>query len=123
MFKKVFSFDGRIRRLEFWLTYLGFSVGYGIIRSSMEGNLVDVFLVLALIPFYWILFAAATKRCHDRGNPAGYMFIPFYAFWMFFAAGDAGHNQYGPNPKLPKDMQTTSYDELIEEIGNDQKGA
>jgi len=43
--------------------------------------------------------AQAAKRCHDRNNSGWWKLIPFYGFWMLFADGDIGDNDYGENPK------------------------
>lgn len=97
MFKRPFNFfKGRIRRLEYWLSYFIFNVYYSfiiVISQSAEG-----FLFL-LIPGYWFILAQGSKRCHDRGNSGWYQLIPFYGFWMAFAGSEEGENEYGNNPK------------------------
>ena len=104
MFKNPFSFEGRIRRTEYGLSYIMF-----IIFSFIAGMLMDalssnkdtnslLFLLMA-IPGYWFLVAQGAKRCHDRGNTGWFQLIPFYGFWMLFADSENGENQYGPNPK------------------------
>ncbi|MCW1960833.1 DUF805 domain-containing protein [Chryseobacterium viscerum] len=103
MFKAPFSFNGRIRRTEYglsYLLYLVFSVPFNIYFQSNEpsGGVTFVFFVL-LIPFLWFLIAQGTKRCHDRGNSGWFQLIPLYGLWMLFADSDHGPNEYGPNPK------------------------
>jgi uncharacterized membrane protein YhaH (DUF805 family) len=97
MFKAPFSFSGRIRRTEYWISSLiqlplMFAVVYLGKFNNTLGN-------LAVIPFIWFILAFHTKRCHDRGNPGIFMIIPFYGLWMAFAGSEPGPNQYGPNPK------------------------
>jgi uncharacterized membrane protein YhaH (DUF805 family) len=99
MFSNPFSFDGRIRRLEYGLSYIIFLVLYVIIIGVVESNSNLSIIGLALIPLLWFYFAQATKRCHDRGNSGWYQIIPFYFFWMVFEEGDAEENEYGISPK------------------------
>lgn len=97
MFKAPFSFEGRIRRSEYWLSHLVQFPLMFIWAFLMDAN--EVLGILFLIPFIWFVLAYCTKRCHDRGNPGYYMLIPFYGLWMAFADSEPGPNQYGPNPK------------------------
>ncbi|WP_234109804.1 DUF805 domain-containing protein [Chryseobacterium sp. R2A-55] len=105
MFKNPFSFDGRIRRTEFGISYLiytAFAVAAQFFLSmSRETNnpaLIFVFLG-AYLPLFWFLLAQGAKRCHDRGNSGWFQLIPFYVLWMLFADSEVGENEYGPNPK------------------------
>lgn len=102
MFQNVFSFKGRIRRLEYGLSYLA----YIVISNTLDyliwdlADTISLFIRLAiLLPLIWIVLAQGAKRCHDRGNSGWYQIIPFYIFWMIFADGELGPNAYGPNPK------------------------
>lgn len=103
MFKRVFSFKGRIRRLEYGLSYIFFLIWYVIFMSITEmrdPNLaLALFAILSMVPAYWFLWAQGAKRCHDRGNSGWYQIIPFYIFVMFFGGSDEGTNEYGTNPK------------------------
>lgn len=100
MFKKPFSFEGRIRRLEYGLTYLLYivvAVGGSTVAEFMPDA--AILLLFLYIPLIWILLAQGAKRCHDRGNTGWFQIIPFYGLWMLFADGEIGENEYGPNPK------------------------
>jgi len=100
MFKKLFSFNGRIRRQEFGITVIIYFLVFIIIQNiidSSEGSM--DFVIIAVFPLYWILIAQGTKRAHDLGDSGWYQLIPFYIFWMLLADSDPGINQYGPNPK------------------------
>jgi len=94
-----FSFEGRIRRTEFGLSYIICIVAVILISVLMEINKATSFLKLGIIPVIWFLIAQKAKRCHDRGNSGWYQLIPFYIFWMLFADSVNGENEYGPNPK------------------------
>lgn len=101
MFKNPFSFDGRIRRLEYGISYLLYLVViYGTLGlTAVIGDSISTVLLLLYIPAVWFLLAQGAKRCHDRDNSGWYQIIPFYALWMLFADGFPGKNEYGPNPK------------------------
>lgn len=96
MFSAPFSFDGRIRRTEYGISFIVYifanSITMGLIKASSIFG-------LAYIPMIWFLWAQGAKRCHDRGNSGWYQIIPFYVFWMLFAEGDSGDNEYGNSPK------------------------
>jgi len=96
MFSSPFSFNGRIRRLEYGISFIIYYV------AAMTLPLLTIdspILGLAYIPLLWFLFAQGTRRCHDRGNPGWWQIIPFYGFWMIFAEGDRQNNEYGSSPK------------------------
>ena len=108
MFRHIFSFDGRIRRLEFGLTYLMYFAArfiYNMLivviptRAYDLGLAVVYIWMLLQIPILWIMFAQGAKRCHDVGHNGWWQLIPFYVFWMIFQDGESGTNQYGENPK------------------------
>lgn len=104
MFKNPFSFNGRIRRTEYGLSYLIYTaVGLPFdlyFDSTEEPSLaLSICFLIILIPLLWFLFAQGAKRCHDRGNSGWFQLIPFYIFWLVFADSDNGENEYGPNPK------------------------
>ena len=96
MFAAPFSFDGRIRRTEYGLSFIIYIVLYAIVIGLVKAS--GVFLI-AYIPLLWFLWAQGAKRCHDRGNSGWYQIIPFYVFWMLFAEGDSNNNEYGNSPK------------------------
>nr|WP_121272453.1 DUF805 domain-containing protein [Pedobacter schmidteae] len=111
MFQNPFSFEGRIRRLEFGLSLAiyfvfafvtGFVLGITGLIDDTESPKNTLSLLLALSPGIYFMWAQGAKRCHDRNNSGWYQLIPFYGFWMLFAEGDINENEYGENPKSPK---------------------
>ena len=114
MFKNSFSFEGRIRRSEYGISFILFAVARVIVTIMAAGlmsgsNDTDGAVVLSLllsIPLLWFLWAQGAKRCHDIGNSGWFQLIPFYALWMLFQDGEPGPNQYGENPK---DIQNNFY--------------
>jgi uncharacterized membrane protein YhaH (DUF805 family) len=104
MFQNSFSFDGRIRRLEYALScliYAGaeFFVTIIVLNGLTEQPITSFMAICAYIPAIWFMLAQGAKRCHDRGNSGIWQIIPFYGLWMLFADGDLGRNEYGANPK------------------------
>lgn len=103
MFSNPFGFKGRIRRTEYWLSYVIAYIYFFLIvavtdrieRVSGGGGA----FLLFILPLYWFLIAQNTKRCHDRGNSGWFQIIPFYGLWMAFGESDRFVNDYGPNPK------------------------
>lgn len=99
MFKNPFSFEGRIRRTEYGISYIVYLTAIIALSFIMEANDANAFFLLLYIPCIWFLIAQGAKRCHDRGNGGGWQIIPFYVLWLLFAEGDFGENRYGKNPK------------------------
>jgi uncharacterized membrane protein YhaH (DUF805 family) len=100
MFKSPFSFKGRIRRLEYGLSYLIYIFLYLIVVLAItQIEELGEILLLLLLPCIWFLIAQGAKRCHDLGHSGFYQFIPFYGLWMLFQEGDTKENEYGQNPK------------------------
>ena len=107
MFKNAFSFNGRIRRLEYGLSYLAYLLVIFIIVALLmllgdpSGPITNVLMLMLWIPLAWFLLARGAKRCHDLGNSGWWQLIPFYCIWMWFVPGEPGENEYGENPKFP----------------------
>lgn len=99
MFKDPFSFEGRIRRTEYGLSYLIATVSL-LVVAAIAGALDAMALYyLFLIPFLWFIWSQGARRCHDLGNSGFWQLIPFYGLWLLFAEGEPGTNKYGDNPK------------------------
>ncbi len=102
MFSRIFSFKGRIRRLEYGLTMLAYylwSLPMDVMTEDQIPPTYAIIYLATILPILWILFAQGAKRCHDRGNSGWYQLIPFYGFWMLFADSESGKNKYGECPK------------------------
>jgi uncharacterized membrane protein YhaH (DUF805 family) len=99
MFKNPFSFEGRIRRLEYgisFIIYLPFATIVSALSSKQDGTI----LALLYIPFLWFLFAQGAKRCHDTGKSGWWQLLPLYSFLLIFQKGIPEANEYGENPKI-----------------------
>ncbi len=104
MFKNPFSFDGRIRRTEFGLSWIFFVITYAIIKFATTNNKLP-FLIVGYIPLCWFLWAQGAKRCHDLNHNGWWQLIPFYGFWLLFQKGVNEANQYGENPNSTTSSQ------------------
>ncbi len=98
MFSNPFSFEGRIRRTEYGISFIIVVIVNTFLNAMVATGEVPL-IGLAYIPTLWFLWAQGAKRCHDIGNNGWWQIIPFYVFWLIFASGDSGINQYGRNPK------------------------
>ena len=131
MFKAPFSFDGRIRRIEYFLSgivggivfSIAWALGIGtfILGAGMGSAGGSVFGLLiglaALVASMWFSLAQGVKRLHDL-DKSGWlillMFVPIvnalFGLYMLFADGTVGPNQYGedPNNRMPYQAQPSS---------------
>lgn len=76
-FAKLFSFEGRIGRQEYWLTYLSLTVLYVLALYAVQQSkvLAVMLLALPLVIFYvWVSFAFTVKRLHDTGRSGWWLF-------------------------------------------------
>ncbi len=108
MFKNPFSFEGRIRRTEYGLSFIIFYFYFILIELfgavvSLNDDLgIAIVVLVLLVPSYWFLLAQGAKRCHDLGNSGWWQLIPFYSLWMLFGDGEIENNEYGENPKMER---------------------
>ncbi len=102
MFQNPFSFDGRIRRTEYVLTFILHVIILVLMKKLIGASKNDsgaFFFFLAYTPLIWFFLSQRAKRCHDLGANGWYQFIPFCSLWLLFSDSVVGHNRYGPNPK------------------------
>jgi len=90
MFKAPFSFNGRIQRTEYVISFGIYVVMLITINSNQENPILGLFL----IPFIWFLWAQGAKRCHDIDRSGWYQIIPFYFFVLAFTKGTPGLNRF-----------------------------
>ena len=115
MLKDMFSFNGRMRRIHYFLYGLAggliFSVAYLIIAfafGAMFGSFAVslVLLIPCYIAYLWVTLAIGVKRLHDIDKSGWYLLILlipivnfFWALYMLFADGTVGPNRFGKDPK------------------------
>ena len=104
MFQRPFSFEGRIRRMEYGLSIILYYAAIFALSyiEELTGN--TGMAIIGFVPVIWFFIAQGAKRCHDRGNHGGWQLIPFYMLWMIFADGEPRTNQYGKDPKGRGDL-------------------
>lgn len=104
-YKKVINqysdFDGRARRTEYWYFFLINFIISLILMLIGEGigfyYLDSIYALAVLLPS----IAVAVRRVHDVGKSGWFILIPIYNLILMLTEGDAGPNQYGPDPKNP----------------------
>lgn len=99
---KIFSFSGRARRPEYWITYFVVSIlGYVLeaLSESVDGVGGAFLIVLISVLIIWVGLAVGARRCHDLGHNGFWQLVPFYGIWMAFVNGQPGPNEYGEDPK------------------------
>lgn len=101
MFKNPFSFNGRIRRTEYGVSFIMYTISAIFLnyRSERGDSDVEILALFAYIPLLWFIWAQGAKRCHDLGKTGWFQIIPFYFFILLFADSFPSGNQYGQDPK------------------------
>jgi uncharacterized membrane protein YhaH (DUF805 family) len=93
------NFNGRARRAEYWyfvLFNMIASIIVGIIGGLMDFELLgNLYSLAVLLPS----LAVGVRRMHDVGKSGWFILIPIYNFILAVTEGDAGENEYGPDPK------------------------
>ena len=124
----LFSLDGRISRMQYWIGKLGAAISYisiNVLARALTGALtrsqtahanspgfllVSVIALLALLVLlvltFWVSFALQVKRWHDRDKSWAWAllgFIPIIGLWQFiecgFMEGTPGPNRFGQSPR------------------------
>jgi uncharacterized membrane protein YhaH (DUF805 family) len=119
----LFSFKGRIRRSQYWLTAIIVSLVFTVIFGTVigivvaanaaafeQGQIPTIFwivYVLSFIPMAWVGLALAVKRWHDRDKSGWWVLIALIpivgGIWALiecgFLDGTQGPNRFGPSPK------------------------
>ena len=99
MFSNLFSFEGRIRRTEFGISVLIYSIVAPFANMLLQSDEAPIIGFSIFIPLLWFQLSQGAKRCHDLGNNGWWQIVPFYLFWLLFQDGQPRLNKYGHNPK------------------------
>lgn len=121
MFKNPFSFEGRIRRTEYGVSFIIYIILAGIINIIIASNEDAGIFGLLYVPMLWFLWAQGAKRSHDVGNNGWWQLIPFYVLWLLFQDGETGSNQYGENPKGIQSINNVSSFSGFQQNSNGQE--
>jgi len=96
MFANSFSFSGRIRRMEYGISFIIYII---LLQVVNEIAIQTPIIGILTFPLLWFLWAQGAKRCHDLGKNGWWQIIPFYVLLLIFQDGQPGLNKYGFNPK------------------------
>ena len=104
----LFSFEGRVTRLEYWMYYVPLIIGiiiviiFAAVFGEEAAAIISSLLGLVLI---WSVIAIQVKRWHDRDKSGWWIlinFIPIIGFWALiengFLRGTEGKNRFGEDP-------------------------
>lgn len=93
MFNNPLSFNGRIGRLEYLITFIVFwvfAISLHLIVNQENSNVLSfVKLVIS-----YVLFAQGAKRCHDFSKSGWLQLIPFFFIYMLIKKGDEERNKW-----------------------------
>jgi len=133
-FTQLFSFQGRQRRLHFWIILIVVAVINGIVYNltlgpvyaaaaaghpAGGGGIASIIGGLVSLVLLWVSLANSVKRCHDR-DKSGWWVLLFWlvsltiigAIWPLIELGildgTPGPNKYGPSPKGVAASATTA---------------
>jgi len=105
MVSLLFSFDGRVSRLQYWLACIGLNFVSFVIAVIAE---VTGFLIIGILTLVtlWSMICFNIKRWHDRDKSGFWIFIVLIPvigwIWAFIEMGilrgTVGVNQYGDDP-------------------------
>ena len=102
------NFNGRARRKEYWMFALfQLIIVYGLlgIGLALESGIISGLGGLIALALIIPGIAVAVRRMHDVGKSGWILLIALiplaglYIFYLSVLDGDAGDNEYGPNPK------------------------
>ena len=109
MFKRVFTYKGRIRRLEFGISYLIYFILYFFVITVIRfvSQPMAMSLMLAYLVIVVGMYLQMIKRCHDIGKSGWWVLVPiFNPFFLLFEKGEDNVNEYGTNPKESYESQS-----------------
>lgn len=93
MFKKPFSFKGRITKTEYGLSMILFVLVF-LMSAFFFFPKNDYLNLIPMTLDIWFLLAQGTKRCHDFGENIWGL----SSFKIFYKKSDEGANKYGQKP-------------------------
>lgn len=86
MFENSFSFNGRIGRMEYIISFLICSILMTVFSSFIKASGDSVLKVFYYV-LVWLFISQGVKRCNDIGRSYWWMLVPFFYLWMFFERG------------------------------------
>lgn len=107
---QLLKFDGRIRRMGWWIAGIGMGIVGGVFESIRDAdNSIILTLVFGILAFIvWVIgISLSVRRFHDLNKSGWWLLINIIPFigWLItfvmlgFMPGDQGRNNYGEPPK------------------------
>jgi uncharacterized membrane protein YhaH (DUF805 family) len=107
---KLLKFDGRIRRMGWWIAGIGVSIVSGVFNRIFDedSNILVLLIVLVISIAIWLVsLSLSVRRWHDHNKSGWWVLINLIPIlgWIYslvmlgFMPGDQGHNNYGPPPE------------------------
>ncbi|MAQ92783.1 hypothetical protein B1759_12690 [Rubrivirga sp. SAORIC476] len=103
-----FDFEGRARRKEFWMFALinfAISIVITIVVGVVSDSLASIVSMLYSLAVMLPSIGLGVRRLHDTGR-TGWLallalipLVNLVLIYFFVLEGDAGPNEYGPDPK------------------------
>lgn len=120
------DFEGRSRRMEYWMFYLGQLILYTVlavffvfVSVALGSAGAEMAALIILIPFFLLMLAlfiptlaVTVRRLHDQDKSGWWILIQLIPFGglvllvFMVLDGTPGPNQYGSDPKGKGDAQT-----------------
>lgn len=88
-------------------------LGKLVMGDSVFGNSYNIFIyssIIVSIVMLLFIIVQAVKRIHDTNKSGWFALVPLYNLVLLFSKGTDGNNDYGINPRKPK--QVKYFDEL-----------
>ncbi len=108
---QLLNFNGRIRRMGWWIAGIAVSVVTSVVDNLRDGDDTNVLvlLILGIIGLVlWVIgISISVRRWHDLNKSGWWVLVNLIPIlgWIYtlvmlgFMPGDQGHNSYGPPPK------------------------
>jgi uncharacterized membrane protein YhaH (DUF805 family) len=105
----LFSFQGRVGRMQFWITTLilcGIVIALQVAGKGAKAGPGALILLILTLPIIWVSLALGVKRWHDRDKSGWWTLINLVpligSLWALvengFLKGTTGENRFGPDP-------------------------
>ena len=103
------NFNGRATRPEYWwFALFNFIIGIGLNILSLTVPLLGIVALLYSLATLIPNIAVGVRRLHDIGKSGWFLLVALIplagAVWLIVllaTEGQAGTNEYGPDPRLP----------------------
>lgn len=109
--EKWLDFNGRIRRMGWWIAGIAVSIVSSIVREILGGDDPNFILAIPAVLFailFWVVsLSLSVRRWHDLNKSGWWLLVNLIPIigWIYslimlgFMPGDQGSNNYGPPPK------------------------